>query len=252
MAVSVEDALGNVVTTGAAATSQITIAIGTNPSSGTLTGTAQANAVAGVATFSTLSLNKVGVGYTLTATATNLTLATSSTFNVTVGAATKLAFTVQPVNVAAGASITPAVAVSVEDAQGNVVTTATTPITIAIGPNPSIGTLGGTTQVNAVAGVATFSALSINNVGTGYTLMASGTGLTAATSGAFNVTVGLPSKLAFTVQPGNVAAGGTITVAVSIEDASGNLVTTATNSDRQWATSGQTHRARTPKWTRRP
>jgi hypothetical protein len=34
--------------------------------SGTLSGTAQVNAAAGVAAFSTLSINKVGTGYTLT------------------------------------------------------------------------------------------------------------------------------------------------------------------------------------------
>jgi len=230
--VSVEDAAGNVVTTGAAATSQITIAIGTNPSAGTLSGTAQANAVAGVATFSTLSINKVGTGYTLTASATGLTAATSNAFNVTAGAATKLVFTVQPAAVTAGSSITPAVGVSVEDAQGNVVPTAANQVTIAIGTNPSSGTLAGPTQVTAVAGLATFSNLSINKVGAGYTLMASATGLTSMISSAFNVTVGLPSKLAFTVQPTNVTAGSLITpsVQVSIEDALGNLVTTANNS----------------------
>ena len=231
VAVSVEDALGNVVTTGAAATSQITIAIGTNPSSGTLSGTAQANAVAGVATFSTLSINKVGTGYTLTATATGLTAATGSAFNVTAGVATKLAFTGQTSSTTAGAAITPAVIVSIEDAQGNVVLTATNQITIAIATNPSSGTLSGTRQVNAVAGVATFSNLSINNAGTGYTLMASATGLTSMISSAFNVTVGLPAKLAFTVQPSTVAASSSITpaVTVSIEDALGNLVVAATN-----------------------
>jgi hypothetical protein len=55
----------------------------------------------------------------------------------TVGPPAKLAFTVQPGNAAAGSSISPAVAVSIEDASGNVVTTATTMVTIALGTNPS-------------------------------------------------------------------------------------------------------------------
>ncbi len=226
--VNVEDVAGNVVPT---ATNQITIAIGTNPSSGTLSGTGQANAVAGVATFSTLSINKVGTGYTLTNSASGLAGTTSTAFNVTAGAATKLAFTVEPTNVTAGAAISPAVVVSVEDSQGNVVTTATNQITMAIGTNPSTGLLSGTAQVNAVAGVATFSTLNINNAGTGYTFGASATGLTAATSGAFNVLVGAASKLVITTQPTNVAAGSAITPAVqiSVEDNQGNLVTTATN-----------------------
>ena len=41
---------------------------------------------------------------------------------------------------------------------------------MAIGTNPGGGTLSGTTTVAAVAGVATFSNLSINKAGTGYTL----------------------------------------------------------------------------------
>jgi hypothetical protein len=227
--VSIEDAQGIVVTT---ATNQVTMAIGTNPSSATLGGTAQAAAVAGVATFSTLNLNKVGTGYTLTAAATGLTAATSSTFNVTAAAAAKLAFTVQTSSTTAGAAITPAVAVSIEDALGNVVITATNQVTITIGTNPSSGTLSGTTQVSAVAGVATFPTLSINNAGTGYTLTAAATGLTGATSGAFNVTAGAAAKLGFTVQPSNVASGSSITpaVTVTVQDALGNLVIAANNS----------------------
>jgi hypothetical protein len=184
--VSVEDASGNLVTT---ATNAVTIAIGTNPGGGTLSGTLTANAVAGVATFTNLSINKGGTGYTLTAAATGLTGATSSAFNVTtpVGPAAKLAFTVQPSNVALGASIAPAVQVSVDDTNGNVVTTATNAVTIAIGTNPGGGTLSGTLTANAVAGVASFSTLSINKGGTGYTLTAAATGLTGATSSAFNV-----------------------------------------------------------------
>jgi hypothetical protein len=227
VAVSVEDALGNVVTT---ATDSVSVAIGTNPSSGTLSGTTPVTASAGVAAFANLSINKVGTGYTLTASASGLTGATSSAFNVVAGAATKVVFTVQPSNVTAGSSITPTVAVSVEDAAGNLVTAATNQVTIAIGTNPSSGTLSGTAQVNAVAGVATFSTLTINKVGTGYTLTASASGLTGATSSAFNVTVGTAAKLVFTVQPGNVTAGSPNPVAVSIEDSQGNLVTTATNS----------------------
>src|SRR5439155_75897 len=166
-------------------TTSITLAIGTNPASGTLSGTKTVAAVNGVATFSTLSLNAVGTGYTLTAAATGLTGATSTAFNISVGAAAKLVFTVQPSNAAAGAAmlvftvqpstaaagaaITPAMQVAVQDAQGNTVTTATTSITLAIGTNPASGTLAGTTTVAAVNGVASFANLSINNPGTGYT-----------------------------------------------------------------------------------
>ena len=225
--VSVDDAAGHVVTT---ATNQITLAIGTNPAGGTLSGTLTATAVAGVATFSNLSINNMGTGYTLAASTSGLTSASSTAFNV-VGPPSKLAFTVQPGNVAAGGSITPAITVSIEDAAGNVVPTATNQVTIAIGTNPSSGTLSGTASVNGVAGVATFSNLSINKTGTGYTLTASASGLTGGTSSAFNVTAGAAAKLAFAVQPSNATAGVAISpaVQVTIQDAQGNTVTSATN-----------------------
>src|SRR3989441_171520 len=172
---------------GAAAGTSVDLAGGRNTKKGTLSGTTTVAAVSGVATFSTLSLNGAATGYTLTAAATGLTGATSSVFNISVGAAAKLVFTVQPSNAAAGAAITPAVQVAVQDAQGNIVTTATTSITVAIGTNPASGTLSGTTTVAAVNGVATFSNLSIDKAGTGYTLTVSATGLTGATSSAFNV-----------------------------------------------------------------
>ena len=226
--VAVEDAQGNTVPT---ATNSITVAIGTNPGGGTLSGTATAAAVAGVATFSNLSIDRVGTGYTLTAAATGLTGATSAAFNVTVGGATKLAFTTQPSNVVAGAAIAPAVVVTVQDASGNTVTGATNSITVAIGTNPGGGTLSGTVTVAAVAGVASFSTLNINKTGTGYTLTAAATGLTGATSSAFNVTPGTATKLAFTTQPPSTTAGTAFGVVVTAQDALGNTATSFTGTD---------------------
>ncbi len=104
-----------------------------------------------------------------------------------VGPAAKLAFTVLPSTAVAGGVITPAVQVAVRDAQGNTVTTATTSVTVAIGTNTANGILSGTTTVAAVSGVATFSNLSLNPAGTGYTLTASAAGLTGATSGSVAV-----------------------------------------------------------------
>src|SRR5215510_2600140 len=102
-------------------------------------------------------------------------------------AATKLAFTVQPTGAAADAAISPTVAVTVQDADGNTVTSASTSITVAIETNPTFGTLSGTATVTAVNGVATFPNLSINHPGTGYTLTASAVGLNGATSASFDV-----------------------------------------------------------------
>src|SRR5207249_11880830 len=146
---------------------------------------ATASAVHGVATFSNLSLNLAGTGYTLTATDSGLPnpTTTSSSFNITAGAANKLVLLQQPTNANGGATIAPPVTVQIQDSLGNL-TTSTASVMVAIGTNPSSGTLSGTKTVNAVSGVATFSTLSIDKAGNGYTLTASSTGLTGAISNA--------------------------------------------------------------------
>lgn len=231
--VTVEDASGNTVTTGTNSTASITLAIGTNPGSGTLSCTANPKAaVAGVDTFAGCKITSAGTGYTLTATATGLTTATSAAFNINVGSAAQLAFTQQPTSTVAAATITPAVTVQVEDAGGNLVNTSSASIVMAIGTNPTGGALSGTTTVSAVAGVATFSTLSINKAGTGYTLSATSTGLTTGTSSAFNITAGTATQIAFTVQPTSAAQNFPISpaVVVSVEDAGGNVVTSSSDS----------------------
>jgi len=72
------------------------------------------------------------------------------------------------------------VTVRVLDAYGNLASGDNTDqVTLALGNNPGSGTLGGTTTVTVAGGVATFSNLSINNSGNGYTLTASSGILTA-------------------------------------------------------------------------
>ena len=141
-------------------------------------------------------------GWTTTGTPTCVPSGNTCSFTIPAGAfgnsigasffgpATMLAFSVPPPNAAQGNAIAPAPTVRVEDADGNVVASgpaSTAAISIAIGTNPSGGTLSGITTVSAVNGVATFSGLAIDNPGSGYTLTASSTGLTPATSGSFNV-----------------------------------------------------------------
>src|SRR5215472_1215142 len=111
------------------------------------------------------------------------------------GPPTKMAFVQGPSNTAAGATITPAVTVAVEDANGNIETSDNaTQVSLAIGANPAGGTLSGGSAVTVASGIATFSGLSIDTAGTGYTLTASSTpSYTGATSAAFNVTAGTSS-----------------------------------------------------------
>src|SRR5204862_3554778 len=221
--VTAQDGNGNTAT---GFTGNITVAISTNPSTGTLSGTKTVAAVAGVASFSGLSIDKAGTGYTLTATGAGST--TSAAFNITPATATALVFSVQPTRTAAGAAITPDVQVTAQDGNGNTATGFTGNITVAISTNPSTGTLSGTKTVAAVAGVASFSGLSIDKAGTGYTLTATGAGST--TSAAFNITPATATPLVFSVQPTNTMAGAAITPAVQItaQDGNGNTATGST------------------------
>ena len=76
---------------------------------------------------------------------------------------------------------------AVEDAFGNVVTSATTAVKIALDNNPTGGKLGGTLSETPVNGVATFSGLTINQAGSGYTLQVSSGKLASAITSAITV-----------------------------------------------------------------
>ncbi|HEY6808988.1 MAG TPA: hypothetical protein VI160_09400 [Gemmatimonadales bacterium] len=104
------------------------------------------------------------------------------------GAATHLVFTVQPSNAASTVAISPSIQVSAENGAGVTDTGYSGFVTLAIGTNPAGGTLSGTVSVSAIAGVATFTDISIDSAGTGYTLVATSGSLTQRISSAFNIT----------------------------------------------------------------
>ncbi|PYP45261.1 MAG: hypothetical protein DMD50_12100, partial [Gemmatimonadetes bacterium] len=183
--VAIEDGSESIVT---GATNLVTVTIGTNRTGGTLAGTVSLSAEHGVASFPTLHIDKAGTGYTLTATATGLAGATSPVFDITAGAATKLAFTVQPSATMGGAAITPRVQLAAQDSFGNIVTGFGDSVSVALGGTPPPGTLSGTTVVPAVNGIATFSDLSIAQLSAGYTLTATARGIAGVTSVPFNIT----------------------------------------------------------------
>src|SRR5690349_15809913 len=225
--VSALDPTGNLVPT---FVGNVTVALGNNPGGSTLAGTTTVAAINGVATFSTLTLDKAAPGYWLTATSAGLNAGTSASFSITAGTATQLVFGTEPGTTIAGHQITPAVKVRALDALGNLVPSFTGSVSIAIGNNPGGGTLGGTTPVAEIGGVATFGDLILNKIGTGYTLVASASGFTAVTSTAFDIVPGTASQLVFSVQPSNTVAGAAISPAVVLNalDAAGNLVPTFT------------------------
>jgi Pro-kumamolisin, activation domain len=225
VSVSIENSSGSVVT---ADTSAVTLAL-TTASGATLSGTKTVNAIAGVATFSNLSVDKIG-SYTLTATDGSLTSATSNAFAIKVGDAKTVTFTTQPsssANVASGVTI-PLVA-HVVDTGGNAVSGQN--ITLSIGNNAGSSTMSVTTNpvsTNSV-GDATFAGVSLNKIGTGYTLVAANSttpAASAATSNAFNIVAGAPASVSFTTQPSSAVIGADINpaIVVHVQDASGNAI----------------------------
>ncbi len=205
--VTAEDAQGDVATS---FTGSETVTLASNPGGSTLSGTLTVSASGGIATFSGLSLNKVGAGYTVKATNGTLTSATSGSISVSPGATTQLLITTQP-----PATVTPGSSfgftVTAEDAEGNIASGFNGSETVALVSNPGGNTLGGTLTISASSGVAIFSGLSLNNTGSGYTLaVASGT-LKSSTSN--NIAVDqAPTIISSAGKAFTSGAAGTFTV----------------------------------------
>ena len=174
----------------------VTLSLVSNQGGATLTGGGPvATNANGVATFSGLSLDKVGTGYILVAALSSgaFTPATSAPFNMTMPPPPPPTFVRQPTNVNIGQSISPPVTVRALDGLGAALSGAN--VTLSLGANLGGATLtGGSAVVTDESGIATFTGLSLNAAGTGYTLVAT-LGVApfpTATSASFNVTVPPP------------------------------------------------------------
>ena len=203
--VTAQDAAGNSVTN---ATVQVTL---TGPPQ--LTGTLTRPTQNGVATFSDVTIPVPGTGFVLRASAPGgmVAFALSSQFNMTVGPAAKLTFSVQPIVTAPGA-VMPSVSAIVTDAGGNPVSTPDITATISLGDNPAGGTLTGTLTRTLAGGVVTFGDLRIDRQGSGYTLMIAVPSLSNAVSRKFSIRNGIVFK---SISAGyfhtcGVAEGGTV------------------------------------------
>ncbi len=177
---------------------------------GTLGGALTGTIVAGTnqVTITGVTYTKAESGVVITATRAsgdNLTAGDSTPFTVNPGAATRVAFTTQPGSATAGSAIPGPPTVVVQDNYGNTVTSSTIYITVALGTNPGGSTLSGNSTIYTSSGVASFNDLSLNQAGTGYRLSAMATGLTGATSSAFNITAAAAVSLA--AVPTSVPAG---------------------------------------------
>ena len=156
----VVQALNSVGQVAAGFNGTVVMSLSTNPTSATLGGTVSVAAVAGVATFSNLTINRSGEGFKLTATSSPLRSAVSEAFNIP----TRCVFTDQPQSGPPNTTMT-AVEVTVQDPGGNVDPNYSGDVSLEMFGTAG-GVLSGTTTKTAVNGVATFSDLSVNQLGT--------------------------------------------------------------------------------------
>ena len=225
--VTAYDAFANIA---AAFTGGVTIAIGTNPGSGTLSGTLTRAAAAGVATFDDLRVSGAGTGYTLAASANELTGATSEPFDIIAPIPVEARW----INPAGGlwsvGSNWSTGAPPTSEQSAVIDLTGTYTVTLDVNTTVNGLTLGGSSGVQSLttSGSRTLTLLSSGNVlGTGRltlgnsTITGSGT-LTIAAGGALNLTgsstVNAPLTNAGTISVFNssVLNGGVTTVAGSM------------------------------------
>jgi len=141
-----------------------------------------------------------------------------------------LSFAVSPVLVTEGAPIVPPVQVQVL-ADGVLDTTRTDSITVAFGDSTLGSSLGGTTTMAAVDGVATFPDLVVlNGFGPLFTLVASAAGFASVTSAPFSVLQAPPAQVVITsIAPSPLAPFEAFSVTVEVRTAGGVLQTSSSN-----------------------
>ncbi|HET6346058.1 MAG TPA: hypothetical protein VFH51_14070, partial [Myxococcota bacterium] len=108
-------------------------------------------------------------------------------------------------------------------------TTQTPTVTVALNGNTTV-TLGGTLQVQAIAGVASFGDLTLQSAGT-FALRFSAANMADVVSAPFTVQGGTPVALTFAAQPSMSLTDGVISprVVVTLADTFGNVAINANN-----------------------
>jgi hypothetical protein len=212
------------------ATSSISIALSTNPGGATLGGTTTVAALDGIATFSNLSLDRAGTGYTLAASSAGLTPTTSLAFSNVAGPARQLTLTTPtPASATSGLPLSPQPSLQLRDEFGNAV--GQPGVAVAVAVNSGSATLGGGTSASTnAAGVATFSALSLTGTVGTITLTFSAPGLTSVSSPPIILSSAAAATLALVTQPSAAAQSGVplaVQPEVRLRDAAGNNVNTA-------------------------
>lgn len=176
--------------------------------------------------------------------------------------ATQVNFVIQPSNVVAGQAI-PTFTVAVQDATGATVTNSTALVFVGVNSGPAGCFLAGTTSVNAVAGIATFSNVSCSHHPGTWSMLVGASGLIANASSTFTVSsalaqitittqpAGAVDNVALTTQPalqarnaaGQTIAQSGITITAAILSGAGSIIGTTTASTNAtglatWSTLG--------------
>jgi uncharacterized delta-60 repeat protein len=226
--VQIRDTADNPVNYSAA----VTIAINSNPSSGTLSGTRTVSAVGGIATFNDLSIDKPGSRYNLIVSGVNFGAAGSNFFDITTAPASAIAVSAgsgQSAAINSGFAI-PLQAI-VTDALGKPVNGIT--VTFTAPANGPSGTFANNTSTTTAAsnasGVATASAFTANGTAGVYAVTASINGGSPATNfgltnnkanQTINVTTHAPAGALYNTQF-NVAATSSSGLPVSFSSSGG-------------------------------
>ena len=233
--VTVQDVSGNTV-------GNSTISIDVSIDSGDVTGTTRINAVGGVATFA--GLGKTGtIGLktlTFKDTAGLLTVATKQ-FTLTHGAAHHTTLAVAS-SLANNTAFATQPVVTIKDVSGNTVTTgsaASQTVTLS----STDATIGGTVSMSATAGVADFTGKGVKLTGlVGARNLTATIASPSSISGTASVTItyGAATKLAVTTLATGFVNRTDFTVqpAVTIQDVSGNTVTSSTENVTATISSG--------------
>ena len=221
--VTEEDRYGNIVTSDS--TSQVVADTGGVGTSALQGDKLTVPLVKGVATFSGLSYDKaeaMDIGFSTNAT--GVSPAVSKDVTVNPAAASQLIIVQQPSSTAtAGLPFANQPVVREEDAYGNLETADnSTPITANLGSGT--GPLQGATTATVKGGVATFAGLADDRA-EDLTLTFTASSLTSTPSHVIDVSAAAASQLVVTTPPpDSLNPGQTFTIAVSVEDPFGNVV----------------------------
>ena len=173
VAVAAEDQFGNV---DMSYSGSVTLTLLANPGTAILGGGLTAPTTAGVATLASLTLYTAGTGYVLHASSDGLEGATSADITVAPAAATHLVILSQPpVSVGAGSAFS--VVIAAEDLLGNIDPNYGGPVTLILAGNPGGAALGGSLQLTASHGSVSFTDLTLDRGGSGYSLEVTGEAL---------------------------------------------------------------------------